>query len=95
MRTFTAALLFVAILVQGAEPGFAEGTAAPESQSKTQEAKQAVKDGAHAVGTATRKATRAVGHGARDAAKAIGHGTRDVVHGVGDAADKAWHDVTK
>ena len=95
MKTMTAALLFAAALGLGSLPAFAEGEAAPPPQSKTQEAKQGVKDGAHAVGTAVKESTRAIGHGARDAAKAIGHGTRDAVHGVGDATSKAWHEATQ
>jgi len=65
------------------EPGAAKtGAAAPPST--VGKAKTAVKDGA-----------RAVGHATRDATRAIGHGTRDMVHGIGDAASNAWHDVTK
>lgn len=62
--------------------------------SPVAEAKEAVKDGAKAVGTTTRKVTRAIGHGTRDAAKAIGHGASDAAHGIGDAAKKAWNDTT-
>ena len=90
---FYSALVVIVSLM--APPALAEGSAASETPSKTQEAKQAVKKGARAVGAATRKAARAVGHGARDATKAIGHGARDAAHGVGDTAWKAWDEVKR
>jgi len=95
MKTVTAALLFAAALAMGSLPAFAEGETAPQPQSTTQAAKQDIKDGAHAVGTAAKETTRAIGHGARKATKAIGHGTRDVVHSVGQATSKAWHEATQ
>lgn len=97
MKALTASLLLTAALALGSMPAFAEDEAKsqPQPQSKTQQAKQDIKHGAQAVGTAAKVTTRAIGHGARDATKAIGHGTRDIVHGVGDATSKAWHEATQ
>jgi len=67
---------------------------AEESQSTVAETKQAVKDGARAIGEATRETTTAIGHGTRDAAKAVGHETRSVTQKIGDAVKNAWKDLT-
>lgn len=93
MKAFTAALVFAIALWPGA--GIAENAIVTEPPSKTEEATQAIKEGAHKVGGATRDAARAIGHGARDVTKAIGHGARDAVHEVGDGAKKAWNGVTE
>lgn len=79
------AFLFVSMVSLSA---MAEG-----EQSPIAETKQAVKDGARAVGQTARETTTAIGHGTRDAAKAIGHGTRDAVRDVGKAAKGAWKDA--
>jgi hypothetical protein len=94
MRLLLAAVVLAVGLIPWSAPSFAE-SATEESPSKIQEAKQAVKEGAHTVGTVTRDTTRAIGHGARDATKAIGHGVRGAAHGVGDAAGKAWREATQ
>lgn len=67
---------------------------AEEAQSTLGEAKQAVKDGARAVGDATRETTKAIGHGTRDAAKVVGHESRSAVQSVGDAIKNAWQSLT-
>jgi hypothetical protein len=67
---------------------------AEEPQSTVAETKQAVKDGVHAVGEATRETTTAIGHGARDAAKAVGRETRSITQQIGDAVKNAWNDLT-
>lgn len=98
-RTFLTALI-LAVLVSPALPAKAE-----EAQSTLGEAKQAVKDGARAVGDATRETTKAIGHGTRDLTKAIGHETRDAtkavghesrsaLQSVGDAIKNAWKGLT-
>jgi len=95
-RTFLTALA-LAVLVSPALPALAEETLG--------DAKQAVKDGARAVGDAARETTKAIGHGARDVTKAIGHETRDAtkvvghesrsaVQSVGDAIKNAWKSLT-
>ncbi len=57
-------------------------------------AKDAVKDGAKAIGHATRDVTRAIGHATRDAVKAIGHGARDAAKGTREAVEDAWDGAT-
>lgn len=86
-----AAVIFVGLLQAAALK--AEDSTQSDSLPSAGEAKQAVKDGARAVGETTRDVTTAIGHGTRDAVKAIGHGTRSAVQGVGDAAKEAWEDV--
>lgn len=84
-----------AVLILTAMLAATPAAAAEDQPSSTAgEAKAAVKDGAHAVGHATRETTRAIGHGTRDAAKAVGHATRDAAKGVGHAARDAWQTLT-
>lgn len=84
--TGSAAVLVISVLSLSA-------MAESEQPTLGDEAKQAIKDGAHEVGEKTRDTTTAIGHGSRDAAKAIGHGTRDAVHDVGNAAKSVWENL--
>ena len=79
--------LFQATALRAEDSG--ESNALPSAA----EAKQAVKDGAQAVGETTRDVTKAIGHGTRDTVKAIGHGTRSAVQGVGSATKNAWEEL--
>lgn len=82
-------ILSLAALLSPALPAMAE-----EARSPLEDAKQVVKDGARAVGDATRDTTKAIGHETRDVTKAIGHESRDAVHTVGDAIKNAWKSLT-
>ncbi len=77
MTRFLAAVTVLLALAPWADAG------AAEPEGTFDKGKQAVKDGATAVGHAARDTTRAIGHASRDAARA----TRK-------AAGKAWNDVT-